>query len=77
MKQPKTVKVNKLGKDRIFKELSDDALDCKLQEREEGDNSKIVYVTNPLYVKGTQDPMTAAPLVAITSGDYEVVEWTE
>lgn len=76
MKQPKVVTIKK-SLDRLLKVLPKGPLECKLQEREPGDDSKVVYVVNPKYIKGTTDPMTAAPLIALTQHEYKVVEWTK
>lgn len=78
MKEPKTVKVKKPNSDPLINLLPDKALKCIKQDREFGDTSKIVYVSNPFHVKDTKDdPKTGAPYVALTSSDYEVVSWIE
>lgn len=76
MKQPKTIKVLP-GSEKTLYNLPDTPIRCKIQEREPSDDSKIVYITNPKYVKDSKDPVTAAPYLAFTHTEYEVVEWTE
>ena len=76
MKQPKTVKI-KPGSEKTLYKLPDTPIPCKIQEREQGDDSKIVYITNPKYIKDSKDPVTSAPYLSFTKTEYEVVEWTD
>ena len=76
MKQPKSIKILP-GSEKSLYELSDDAIECKLQDREIGDDSQIAYIVNPKYVKDSKDPITASPYLAFTKGEYEVIEWTK
>lgn len=76
MKQPKTIKIL-LGSEKTLYKLPDTPITCKLQEREFRDESKIVYIVNPKYIKDSKDPVTASPYLTFTGMEYEVVEWTE
>lgn len=70
--QPKVITVLE-GTEKTRYELPSTPINCVLQDREEGDNSKIVYIDNPKYVKGSNEE---APYIALTKTEYEVVEWT-
>jgi len=81
LRQPKVIKItttkwdNRLEK--YLEKYPKNKLECKLQDREEGDDSTIVYVHNPFFKKDSEDLLTKAPLIAITKASYEVVEWYE
>lgn len=76
MKQPKVIKII-CRKDPALVNVLEDTVSCIIQKREADDDSKIVYIENPKYVKNTKDLITGAPYIALTQYDYEVVEWTE
>jgi hypothetical protein len=71
-KQPKVVKIKDCADKKLYS-LPDSPIQCVIQEREDGDNSKVVYIHNPKYVKGSK---AEAPYISFTSYEYEVVEWT-
>ena len=50
MKQPKSVIIKPSSEKTLYK-LPDTPIECKIQEREIGDDSKIIYITNPRYIK--------------------------
>lgn len=75
MKQPKLVKILP-GSEKSLYELSDNPIECKLQDREAGDDSQIVYIVNPKYIKDSKDPVSASPYLAFTKGEYEVIQWS-
>jgi hypothetical protein len=72
-KQPSKVIVLECSEKKRY-ELPSTPLDCVLQDREVGDESQIVYVQNPKYVKGSNEE---APYIALTKTEYEIVEWSE
>ena len=76
-RQPKVIKISTTKWDDRLEKYPKGNLKCKLQEREEGEESTIVYVENPFYKKGTTDLLTQSQLIAITKSSYEVVEWYE
>lgn len=76
MKQPKTIKI-KPGSEKDLYKLPDTLIQCKIQERESGDNSRIAYIANPKYIKDSKDHVTSAPYLAFAGTEYEVVEWTD
>ena len=72
MKQPKVIRIT-CKVDPILIDIPDEPINCILQDREDGDDSKIVYIANPYFKKGTKDTKTGAPFIALTKTDYEVV----
>ena len=77
MTEPKSIKVTNWIYPALEGVPKDEAVDCIIQNRKEGDKSKIVYIINPNYIKGSKDDIKiSAPYIALTDGDYEVVEYT-
>lgn len=77
MREPKVIKIVRRI-DPILKDIGDDPIPCMIHNREDDDLSEIVYIVNPYYKKNTKEnPITGAPYISITGGDYEVIEWTE
>jgi hypothetical protein len=74
MKQPKEVIVLDCDEKRLYN-LPDTPVKCKIQEREKYDNSKVVYVYNPLYT--LENSETETRILALCEGEYEVTEWTK
>ncbi len=75
MIQPKIIKI--ISKtDPLLKDYPDKPVKCVLQERDENDESEIVYIPNLKFIKGGTDIRTRSPYIALTSSDYEVIEWT-
>jgi hypothetical protein len=77
MKQPKLVRILECSDKNLYK-LPDTPIKCRLQEREPGDDSKIVYVSNPWFnpdLKSEND--SESEFIAFTHTEYEVVEWTK
>ena len=73
MKQPSKVKIKNCA-DKTRYSLPSTAINCVLQDREEGDKSEIVYINNPLYTAGSR---TEAPLIPFTKYEYTVVSYTK
>jgi hypothetical protein len=72
-RQPKSIKVKNVPDKKIYN-LPSSEIPCVLQDREEGDDSEVVYIHNPKYIKGSKEE---APYIAFTKREYEAVEWTE
>lgn len=72
-KQPKSVIIKDGSEKKLFN-LPSSPIQCVIQEREADDDSKVVYIHNPKYTKGSKEQ---APYIAFTEYEYEVVEWTE
>ena len=68
MKQPKSVIIKPSSEKTLYK-LPDTPIECKIQEREIGDDSKIAYITNPKYIKDSKDVVTASPYLAFTKNE--------
>lgn len=71
MSQPLMVKILDCSEKQHYN-LPDEPVKCKIQDREIGDISKVVYVRNPGY---TLDSETETAYIALCEGEYEVVEW--
>ena len=77
VRQPKVIKITTTKWDDRLEKYSKGNIECKLQDREEGDTSMIVYLNNPFYVNNSEDLLTKAPLIAVTPASYKVIEWHE
>jgi hypothetical protein len=77
MKQPKVVRILDCSEKRLFN-LPDVEFKCRLQKREVGDTSKVIYVANPWYNPDDSSELNAeTKFLAFTEGEYEVVQWTK
>lgn len=76
MKQPKIVRILDCSEKRLFN-LPDIEFICRLQKRDVGDNSKLVYISNPWHNPDSDSPLNAEnKYLVFTESEYEVVEWT-
>jgi hypothetical protein len=60
------------GSEKTRYSLPDTEIDCIIQDREEGDESQVIYIVNP---KHAEDVEGEAPYLAFTKMEYEVIEW--
>ena len=72
-KQPKLIKLKDYT-DKDYYKLPSTKISCILQDREANDDSRIVYINNPKYIKGAREE---APYISLTKSEYTVVEWSE
>lgn len=75
MIQPEIIKIIGSKKDPLLKDYPEGNIKCIIQERDEDDDSEIVYIPNLKFIKGGNDIRTRSPYIALTSSDYEVIKW--
>jgi hypothetical protein len=75
MRQPKVVRILDCSEKRTFN-LPDVDFKCRIQKREAGDDSKVIYVKNPCFNE-EETSTEESQYLALCEGEYEVVEWTK